>query len=69
MGIKYSFEIDVWSTGCILAELFTGIPLFPGENEKEQMKYFMKTLGVPEPLFATKGERSPFFFDSDGIPH
>ena len=37
----------MWSTGCILGELFTGIPLFPGENEKEQMKYFVKTLGFP----------------------
>jgi serine/threonine protein kinase len=25
--------IDMWSFGCIIAELFTGSPLFPGENE------------------------------------
>ena len=43
----YSLGVDMWSTGCILGELFTGIPLFPGENEKEQMKYFVKTLGFP----------------------
>jgi dual specificity tyrosine-phosphorylation-regulated kinase 2/3/4 len=27
----------MWSFGCILIELFTGFPLFPGENERKQM--------------------------------
>ena len=33
LGIAYSMSIDMWSLGCILAELYTGYPLFPGENE------------------------------------
>jgi hypothetical protein len=33
------------------------------------MKYFVKTLSVPDVVFATKGERCQLFFDSDGIPH
>jgi dual specificity tyrosine-phosphorylation-regulated kinase 2/3/4 len=33
--------------GCILAELYLGYPLFPGENEQEQMLMFMEVLGVP----------------------
>lgn len=27
--------IDMWSFGCIIGELFTGIPMFPGESEAE----------------------------------
>lgn len=30
LGLPYSTPIDMWSMGCILAELFTGYPLFPG---------------------------------------
>jgi dual specificity tyrosine-phosphorylation-regulated kinase 2/3/4 len=41
--------IDMWSFGCIMAELFMGYPLFPGENEQEQIQMFMEQLGVPSP--------------------
>lgn len=30
--------IDMWSLGCILAELLTGYPLLPGEDENDQVK-------------------------------
>ena len=32
LGMKYSTAIDMWSFGCVLAELHTGYPLFPGDN-------------------------------------
>ena len=35
LGVNYDMAIDMWSFGCILAELFSGYPIFPGENEKE----------------------------------
>lgn len=35
LGIPYTTAIDMWSFGCIMAELYTGYPLFPGENEAE----------------------------------
>ncbi len=31
LGLQYGTAIDMWSFGCILAELYTGYPLFPGE--------------------------------------
>ena len=37
--------IDMWSFGCILAELYTGYPLFPGENEVEQLACIMEVMG------------------------
>lgn len=39
LGLPYSTAIDMWSLGCILAELYTGYPLFPGENEQEQIQW------------------------------
>lgn len=38
----------MWSFGCILAELYTGYPLFPGENEMEQLALMMEMKGVPD---------------------
>jgi dual specificity tyrosine-phosphorylation-regulated kinase 2/3/4 len=47
LGIPYTAAIDMWSFGCILTELFTGIPLFPVENEQEQLSLIMEVLGLP----------------------
>jgi len=45
----YSTGIDVWSVGCILAELHGRKPLFPGENYVKQMNLIFSVLGTPEP--------------------
>ena len=42
LGIPYNMSIDMWSLGCILAKLYTGYPLFPGENEVEQLARIME---------------------------
>ena len=39
MGGKYGMPIDMWSLGCILAELLTGYPLLPGEDEADQVSF------------------------------
>lgn len=44
---SYSYPIDMWSWGCIFAELFTGIALFQGENELEQLQVIFRSLGTP----------------------
>lgn len=33
LGCPYNTEIDMWSFGCIIAELHMGYPIFPGEKE------------------------------------
>ncbi len=47
LGIPYTPAIDIWSFGCILAELFTGFPIFPGSSEPEQLALIMETNGLP----------------------
>uniref|UniRef100_A0A1J3D4K0 Putative serine/threonine-protein kinase n=1 Tax=Noccaea caerulescens TaxID=107243 RepID=A0A1J3D4K0_NOCCA len=43
----YGVTVDLWSAGCILAELFTGKPLLPGRTEVEQMHKIFKLCGSP----------------------
>lgn len=45
----YGFEIDMWSIGCILAELSTGEILFNGDSEIEQLFKIFRMIGSPEP--------------------
>lgn len=45
MGIPYTGAIDMWSLGCIVAELFIGIPLFPGSSEYNQLRRIVDMLG------------------------
>jgi glycogen synthase kinase 3 beta len=40
-------ETDVWSTGCVMAELMLGQPLFPGESGIDQLVEIIKVLGTP----------------------
>ncbi|EOA39822.1 hypothetical protein CARUB_v10008488mg [Capsella rubella] len=43
----YGVTVDLWSTGCILAELFTGKPIMPGRTEVEQLHKIFKLCGSP----------------------
>lgn len=44
---KYSRAMDVWSVGCILAELFRGAPLFPGRDYRHQLLLVFSVIGTP----------------------
>ncbi|RIA81345.1 kinase-like domain-containing protein [Glomus cerebriforme] len=44
---QYSTSIDVWSAGCIFAEMASGRPLFPGSSIKDQLMRIFKVLGTP----------------------
>nr|XP_023018192.1 dual specificity tyrosine-phosphorylation-regulated kinase 4-like [Leptinotarsa decemlineata] len=54
--------------GCILAELHTGYPLFPGENEVEQLACLMEVMGPPPDELISVATRRRLFFDSRGNP-
>ena len=68
LGIPYTTAIDMWSFGCILAELANGYPIFPGESEGEQMLCIMEFLGVPPWSLIEKAPRRKNFFDSHCNP-
>ena len=42
---EYGPEVDYWAIGCIMGELVDGNPLFPGENEIDQLHCIQKVLG------------------------
>lgn len=44
---NYTTKIDVWSAGCVMAELILGQPLFPGESGIDQLVEIIKILGTP----------------------
>jgi len=44
---NYSKPIDIWSIGCVFAEMKTGVPLFPGKNAKDQIRVIFSGLGTP----------------------
>ena len=46
LGLPYSVAIDMWSLGCILAEMHTGEPIFSGSDQFDQMQKIVKLLGM-----------------------
>ena len=59
---KYSPAIDIWSIGCIFAEILLGKPLFPGRNVVHQLELITDMLGTPAPeVIAKAGPRSRSF--------
>jgi p38 MAP kinase len=46
---EYSEKVDIWSTGCIFAEMLRGTPLFPATSHADQFTLFVNLLGNPEP--------------------
>uniref|UniRef100_A0A061S2I9 cyclin-dependent kinase n=1 Tax=Tetraselmis sp. GSL018 TaxID=582737 RepID=A0A061S2I9_9CHLO len=46
-GTHYSTPVDMWSVGCIFAEMVRKTPLFPGDSEYQQLLHIFKVLGTP----------------------
>lgn len=68
LQMPYDTEIDMWSLGCILAELFTGQPLFPAENEHQLLLRISEVLDTPPVELLLQSKRSGLFFNTDGTP-
>jgi dual specificity protein kinase YAK1 len=63
LGLPYSSAIDMWSLGCIVVELFLGLPLFPGSSEYNQVSRIVEMLGMPPTWMLEMGKQSGEFFE------
>ncbi|XP_072987563.1 dual specificity protein kinase YAK1 homolog isoform X1 [Typha latifolia] len=63
LGYPYNTAIDMWSFGCIIAELFLGLPLFPGASEYDLLKRMIEILGgqPPDDLLRDAKNTSKYF--------
>ncbi|XP_023000160.1 mitogen-activated protein kinase 15-like [Cucurbita maxima] len=63
---KYTPAIDIWSIGCIFAELLTGKPLFPGKNVVHQLDLMTDFLGTPnaEAIARIRNEKARRYLSS-----
>ncbi|XP_038676883.1 mitogen-activated protein kinase 14 isoform X2 [Scyliorhinus canicula] len=52
--MHYNQTVDIWSVGCIMAELLTGKTLFPGTDHIDQLKLIMQLVGTPGPELLMK---------------
>ncbi|KZC07746.1 PREDICTED: mitogen-activated protein kinase 14B-like [Dufourea novaeangliae] len=52
--MHYNQTVDIWSVGCIMAELLTGRTLFPGTDHIHQLNLIMEILGTPRDEFMQK---------------
>lgn len=68
LGQKYGPPMDIWSVGCILCEMESGRPIFPGDDEYEQIRLFMEVLGLPPRYLLFQCARRKEFFHEDGTP-
>ncbi|CDQ84302.1 unnamed protein product [Oncorhynchus mykiss] len=63
LGLPFCEAIDMWSLGCVIAELFLGWPLYPGASEYDQIRYISQTQGLPAEYLLSEGTKSSRFFN------
>lgn len=62
---QYSYEVDIWSVGCIMAELLGGKPFFSGKNERDQIFCIFKKMGYPNGDDLKVLKKFPDFFEME----
>uniref|UniRef100_A0A4W5R2D0 non-specific serine/threonine protein kinase n=1 Tax=Hucho hucho TaxID=62062 RepID=A0A4W5R2D0_9TELE len=63
LGLPFCEAIDMWSLGCVIAELFLGWPLYPGASEYDQIRYISQTQGLPAEFLLSAGTKTTRFFN------
>lgn len=70
LGLPFSEAIDMWSLGCVIAELFLGWPLYPGRSEYDQIRYISQTQGLPtEEMLNNASKTGKFFYKDKNSTH
>jgi len=54
---QYDGKVDIFALGCIMAEMYTGVPLFPGTSEDDMLYRLSNVIGQP-PLNMPMGNRN-----------
>lgn len=62
LGMPYGMPIDMWSLGCVAAELFLGLPIFPGSSEYDLLCRICETMGTPPTEMLAKAPNANKFF-------
>lgn len=68
LGLPFCEKVDVWSLGCVMAELHLGWPLYPGNNEYDQVRYICETQGLPKPHLLHAARKAHHFFKRNPHP-
>lgn len=63
LGLPYTESIDMWSLGCIVGELFLGLPMFPGSSEYNQIWKIVDMLGNPPRHMIEVGRNAASYFN------
>ncbi|XP_052068888.1 cyclin-dependent kinase-like 2 isoform X3 [Mytilus californianus] len=58
---KYGKAVDIWAIGCLLSEMLTGEPLFPGDSDIDQLYHIVKCFGNLTPRHKEVFLRNPLF--------
>ena len=66
LGLPYDHAVDMWSLGCILAELYTGSPLFPATDENELLEFFHLIIGTPPKSMLKEAKKYNKFYTKEG---
>ena len=56
-GVPFGMEVDMWSVGCILAELLIGGPFMQGRNSKSILQKVKHANKTKFPLFSLRNQR------------
>jgi homeodomain interacting protein kinase len=65
LGLPFCESIDIWSLGCVMAELFLGWPLYPGSSEYDQLRYICQTQGSPPEHMLRAATKTARFFNRE----
>ena len=62
VGLEYDSAIDMWSLGCVAAELYLGLPILPGVHEHDQLSRITEMIGDLPDWMLDQGSKSSKYF-------
>ncbi|XP_043554131.1 homeodomain-interacting protein kinase 4-like [Chiloscyllium plagiosum] len=68
LGLPFCEKLDMWSLGCVLAELRLGKPLYPGKNQYDQIRIIVETQGQPHDHLLNQASKTHLFFKRNSYP-